>query len=70
MCVSVCECVRVCACVCVRVRACACACRWFPPDGHVFCEQKNLKMEGCLNVAVVCGKLWCMKCVWRSVMLL
>ena len=36
--------------------------------GYVFCEQKNLKMEGCLNVAVVSGKLWCMKYVSRSVM--
>ena len=36
--------------------------------GHVFREQKNLKMEGCLKVAVVSGKLWCMKYVSRSVM--
>ena len=27
--------------------------------GHVFCEQKNLKKAGCLNLAVVSGKLWC-----------
>ena len=33
--------------------------------GHLFCEQKNLKMEGCLKVAS--GKLWCMKYVSRSV---
>ena len=31
--------------------------------GHVFCEQNNLKRERCLNVAVVSGKLRCMKYV-------
>ena len=35
-------------------------------SGQVFCEQNNLKMEGCLNIAVISGKLWRMNYVLRS----
>ena len=51
LCVSACVCACVYVCMYVVIQACL-------HGGHMSCEQNNLKMEGCLIMAVVSGKQW------------